>query len=296
MRTKSAPYGRAGSKVRLAPWIDWVASFVIHQNWGELFSGSCAVTLNKRRVNWEFLNDKDEWIANFLSVLRSRKQKAELLRRLRYSAWEKADFEQCTAIIRGRLPKPNDPIERARIFLVNNRQSFDRSGRTFSVSDVNSGIENWKCINDSIEQMSDRIRDCTILNLDYADVLKMKQVNDPRTLVYADPPYVDAEKDYYAVNKRDGFDHGALRNSLESCQASLVLSYEDHPLVRDLYSPVDGWHIKQADVTRYLGNNGKKARELLIVRKSGWARQQAGSMASPSGLRDIFGLDGESVL
>ena len=294
-KLKSAPYGRAGSKVRLAPWIVWLASFVIHKKWGELFAGSCAVTLNKPCVTWEFLNDRDEWISNFLCVLRNRSQKAELLRQLRYTAWEKANYEQCTATIKGRLTLPNDPVELARIFLVNNCQSFDRSGRTFSVSEVKSGIGKWKRINEYIDFMADRIRDCTIFNVDYSEALKIRQIDDPKTLIYVDAPYVDAEKTFYAVNKREGFDHVALRAALECSKASLLISYEEHPLIRDLYSEADGWLIKQVDVTRSLGNNGKRARELLLIRKSTWARQQDGTMPSPSGLRQLYGLDGEPL-
>ena len=204
MKLKSAPFGRAGSKVRLSPWILSIATHVVHKKWGELFAGSCAATLNKPAAKkWEFLNDKDEWIANFLSVLRNRKQMAELLRLLKYSAWEKADFEQCTEIIKGHLPRPEDPAELARIFLVNNCMSFDKSGRTFSVSEVQSGVGKWKRIAEYIEKMAKRIKDCTIFNLDYAEVLQLKQVDDPLMLVFADPPYCDEEKAYYAVNKAE---------------------------------------------------------------------------------------------
>ena len=183
----------------------------------------------------------------------------------------------------------------ARIFLVNNCQSFNRSGRTFSVSEVKSGISKWKRINEYIDFMAERIRDCTIFNLDYSDALKIRQIDDPKTLIYVDAPYVSVERTFYAVNKRDGFDHQALREALECTQASLLISYEEHPLVRDLYSEADGWLIKQVDVTRSLGNSGKQARELLIIRKSAWARQQDGTMPSPSGLRQLYGLDGEPV-
>ncbi len=296
MTSKSAPFGRAGSKVRLAPWIVWVASLIMHRKWGELFAGSCAATLNKPPVKWEFLNDKDQWISNFLSVLRNRSQKAELLRLLRYSAWEKADYERCTATIKGRLPLPNDPVELARVFLVNNCQSFDRSGRTFSVSEVKSGICKWKRIDEYIDQMADRIRDCTIFNLDYSEALKIRQMDDPKMLIYVDGPYVDVEKTFYAENKHDGFDHVALRQGIECSQASFLVSYEDHPQVRDLYSEADGWLIQEADVTRSLGNNGKRARELLIVRKSEWAQKQAGAMPSPDGRQELYGLHGESLV
>lgn len=165
MKSRSAPYGRAGSKVRLARWIVWVASFVVHRKWGELFAGTCAVTINKPRVKWEFLNDEDELIYNFLRVLRDRQQKAELLRRLRYTCGERPDYGYCTSVIKGLAERPDDPVELARVFLVNNCQSFDRSGRTFSVSDVKSGIGKWKRMPEYVDYMAARSpRDVAIRN------------------------------------------------------------------------------------------------------------------------------------
>ena len=273
--SRSAPYGRAGSKVRLAPWITWIASSIDHTKWGELFAGSCAVTLHKDAVSWEFLCDLDKWISNFLAVLRNRRQKAELLRRLRYTAWEKTDFDQCSEIIKGKLSTPDDPVECARVFLVNNAQSYNKSGRTHSRCDTSSGISKWKQIHEYIDSMARRIADCHVIGDDYAKTLQFPQVNDPKTLIYADPPYLNVEKMYYAENKQTGFDHHAFRKSLDDCQASIIVSYEDCPPIRELYLRKDGWQIEERVVTRSLGNNAKSAKELLLIRPSEWAAQQS---------------------
>jgi len=235
------------------------------------------VTLCKERTHWEFLNDRDQWISGFLMVLRDRAQKAELLRRLRYSAWETADFNRCCKTIKGELPAPVAPVERACVFLVNNQQSYNKSGRTHSICDTNSGIPKWKRIHEHIEFMAARIRDCAVLCKDYGEALHMPEVDDPRMLVYADPPYLDVEKTFYSVNKREGFDHRAFRESLDRCQASLLVSYERDPNgeVLDLYKPGDGWRVDDKRVTRSLGNKGKEATELLFIRMSDWARERA---------------------
>ena len=272
--TTSAPYGRAGSKWRLAKWIISVASRIPHLKWGELFAGTCAVTLTKPAVSWEFLCDSDKWINNFLAVLRNRKQKAELMRRLRYTAWEKTDFDRCSDIIKGKVSTPDDPVECARVFLVNNAQSFNKSGSTHSRSDKSSGIGKWKQNAEYIDSMARRITDCHVIGDDYAVALQFPQVNDPKTLIYADPPYVNVETRYYAENKQAGFDHHAFRRSLDECQASIIVSYEDCPEIRELYLPEDGWQIEARGVTRALANDAKKATELLFSRLSDWARSQ----------------------
>lgn len=270
----SAPYGRAGSKWRLSKWIISLASRIPHDKWGELFAGTCAVTLSKPAVAWEFLCDSDKWISNFFAVLRNRQHNAELLRHLRYTAWEKTDFDHCSDIIKGKVPTPDDPVEQARIFLVNNAQSFNKSGRTHSRSDTSSGIGKWKQVRKHIDAMARRITDCYIIGDDYTKALQFSQVNDPKTLIYADPPYVNVETRYYAENKQTGFDHYALRKRLDDCQASIIVSYEDCPEIRALYLSQDGWSVEEKVVTRSLGNNAKEATELLFFRLSDWARSQ----------------------
>lgn len=268
------PYGRAGSKFRLAPWIISHANRIPHTRWGELFAGTCAVTLRKTKVAWEFQNDADQWIHNFWEVMRNRRHKAELLRRVRYTGWERADFDECVATTRGERPLVSDPIERARIFLVRNVQSFNKSSRTHSISDKSSGIHKWKHMAQRIEAMSQRIQDCHIFSLDYSQALDIALINDPQTLVYSDPPYHGVEKTFYDVNKRDGFDHRAFRDRLDRCTASLIVSYEQCDPILDLYLPTDGWSIREKEVTRSLANNAKQAVELLLIRKSDWARKQ----------------------
>lgn len=53
--------------------------------------------------------------------------------------------------------------------------------------------------------------------------------------MYADPPYVEQGAALYkhAMGERD---HFRLRDALRDCEACWVLSYDDHELIRDLYS------------------------------------------------------------
>jgi site-specific DNA-adenine methylase len=284
----TCPFGRAGSKQRLASWIVHHASSIPHTKWGELFAGTCAVTLAKEPVEWEFLNDADRWIADFLRVARDDQLRTDLFTRLRFSAWDQTDFNNCCDITEGRIPAPEDVVERARALLVSNQQSFDKSGRTHSISDTSSGIPKWNRLPDIIQEFADRIRCCHVMSLDYSIALRKPPINDPCTLVYADPPYVGVEQRFYAVNKGPGFDHAAFRSALDSCDASMMVSYEDHPIVRELYQKSDGWEIQQRDVTRALANNGKPATELLLIRLSPWAAARSENRRSRKIMRPIF--------
>lgn len=57
----------------------------------------------------------------------------------------------------------------------------------------------------------------------------------PHVFIYADPPYVEKGGQLYKHNMSED-DHRRLARSLRSCRAEWVLSYDEHPLVRELYS------------------------------------------------------------
>jgi len=295
-KIKKAQYGRAGSKVQLSERINWIASFILHESWGELFAGTCAATLGKPSVNWEFLNDTDKWVYSYHKVLQDPRQTEELLHKLRDTAWEEVDSEHCSAIINGRSTSPQDPVELALAFLVTECQFNNRSGQTLSEGDGQSGLNKWKRMPKHIKEMSKRIQDCAIFNLDYSEVLKMRPVNDPKTLIYVAPPCCGAENALDSQDKRESFDHAALRLALDDCQASLLVRCEDDPFIRDLYREADGWIILPTDLGQFLGNNKKRAQKIFICRRSTWAQEQRGTIASESGLREIFDLDGTSLL
>ena len=97
---------------------------------------------------------------------------------------------------------------------------------------------------------------------------------------------------YYAENKQAGFDHHAFRKSLDDCQASIIVSYEDCPPIRELYLLKDGWQIEERVVTRSLGNNAKSAKELLLIRPSAWAAERYQPVRYR--IQDAFDDDGNS--
>ena len=71
-----------------------------------------------------------------------------------------------------------------------------------------------------------------ITSVDFAKLI----VGAPQhAFIYADPPYVEKGSVLY----KHGFsedDHRRLAAALRACQASWVLSYDDHPLVHELYA------------------------------------------------------------
>lgn len=95
---------------------------------------------------------------------------------------------------------------------------------------------------------------CT--NLDFSEVI---EENSARSLIYLDPPYYVKGNELYQF----GFtydDHKRLMSCLKSTQHLWLLSYDDCPEIRELYS----WaHIEELDVQYSIAGSTKKG-ELLI--------------------------------
>ena len=80
-------------------------------------------------------------------------------------------------------------------------------------------------------------------------------------VMYCDPPYmIDSNLYGFRGDMHDGFDHLALSRLLKA-RDSWVLSYNDCPAVRDLYS---GYEILTPSWTYGMAND-KRSREVLIV-------------------------------
>jgi len=86
-------------------------------------------------------------------------------------------------------------------------------------------------------------------------------------LIFADPPYVrDTELGQTAKLYEFGFsldDHRRLRDVALRSSHAVCLTYDDHPLVRELYR---GWHIHEAS-WHYSGTvtNRRRGQELIIT-------------------------------
>jgi DNA adenine methylase len=95
-----------------------------------------------------------------------------------------------------------------------------------------------------------------IFNLDFEEVPVPEN-----SVIYADPPYVE-EGDNYRAGKN--FDHARLAKWLKAQKVPWVLSYDNHELIRELYTDcqIVEW---EALYTSNLKGTRKKKTELLIL-------------------------------
>lgn len=176
------------------------------------------------------------------------------------SVSEKSVFVNMQSELRSLLSTENpDPFEMAWRFFCINRRSF--SGTTLS-----GGFNQGQRFTPSSIQ---RLLECNLSLLkiysgDYWDTLSDV---DSYQAIYADPPYLLNSSTLYgdrgSTHKR--FDHRRLSIHLHQLQDKhIVLSYNDHPDVRDLYK---GWHIEPLTYA-YGMNKTKKSNEIIITNVS----------------------------
>ena len=120
-----------------------------------------------------------------------------------------------------------------------------------------------KQIDNAVEYMTkvqERLRGVNIENKDFADLIKV--YDRPTALFYLDPPYVNTEK--YYDSPFCAQDHQRLREVLGHIKGRFILSYNDHPLVRELYADYRIEEITRTSTLAGKGNNQTQYAELII--------------------------------
>lgn len=95
---------------------------------------------------------------------------------------------------------------------------------------------------------------------DVASVIKV--YDRPTALFYLDPPYVNTEK--YYDSPFSAQDHHRLREVLSQVKGRFILSYNDHPLIRELYADYRIEGITRTTTLAGKGNNQTQYAELII--------------------------------
>jgi DNA adenine methylase len=232
---------------------------VFYERYIEVFGGGGWVLFHKPPGNdFEVYNDFNGLLVNLYRSVREKP--AELTEALRYVLNSREDFE----IIRGALAKysPMSDVLRAAYFYQLIRHSY-ASGLTSFASQPHDMWANFPLI----EQAHRRLAKVVIENKDFEKLIR--QYDRPVSFFYLDPPYYETEGYYHNVGE-DGFtpaDHIRLRDVLAAIEGKFLLSYNDHPFVREIYD-VPGVHLMEVSrlnniKQRYAG--GCLFEELLIA-------------------------------
>lgn len=276
-----------GGKRTMAPAI--VRELGKHTQYFEPFCGSMAVLFAKDRSRQETVNDLHGDLINLAWVIQDQVAGPGLYRRLRRTPLaDEILTEARERIVHTEVGQRPD-ADRAYWYFVffwmgrngeSGLDSVERSGKLCVRWTANGGDPSTRFRNtvDSIPAFRQRLRGVAILRRNAFEFLP-KVADVASCAIYADPPYID-KSDRYLHDFSDGFmggtgDHERLRDILaEFKQARIVLSYYDHPQVRELYS---GWTFVEHTRQKHLhAQNGRGARpkeapEVLIINGPSYA-------------------------
>ena len=85
--------------------------------------------------------------------------------------------------------------------------------------------------------------------------------DSPDTVFFCDPPYADGDQEVYDNPFREK-DHRALRERLRQVKGKWILTYGDHPLIRELYADCA---IEEVRRMRVLNQDAKREYVDLII-------------------------------
>ena len=195
----------------------WVASMLPSDTsvcYVEPFAGMLGVLLQRPRCANELVNDLDRNIYTWWKAIRERPD--ELLHRIRHTPMSRVVFNEARALL---ASAGGGDIERAWAAHTVLRQSLLHGlsaqswGRTFDTTKkYNADMEH-------LERIVERVQH---VQLECMDALELVRgcVDKPRVLLYADPPYRDADH-VYGV---DTLDRGAFASVLREFKGCAAIS------------------------------------------------------------------------
>jgi DNA adenine methylase len=241
-----------GGKSRLASQI--MARIPEHTAYVEPFTGGGQVFFHKQPSKIEVLNDLDGELVNFYRVCQSHHE--ELIRYMHFMLLSREWF--------GRLqrmpPSSLTDIQRAARYLYLQKVAFGGRVRSQSYGYfvTSSNRFNPTKLPKLIEEAHTRIAKAQIECGPYEEVLE--RYDRPTTFFYLDPPYYGI-KLYRHNLERDDF--VTLRDRLREIKGKFLMSLNDTPEVRDIFSC---FHIESVGITYSIQSKGEREHQELLIR------------------------------
>lgn len=225
-----------------------------HETYVEVFGGAGTLLLNKPPNRVEVFNDIDGDLIDLFIVVRDKPE--EFVRKFRWLLYSRELNRLWSRDI-----ETNDPVERAARFYYVIRSSFSGSwgaGWSFTRNKPQSFFNSLE----TIDLIAKRLKRVHIENLDFRKCIKIW--DSPSTFFFLDPPYFD--KHQYRKNLTTQ-DHLDLRDILGKVNGKWLLTYNDHPKIRELYKSFKiqkAMMIKTASLAES-GSQRKRFANLIIT-------------------------------
>lgn len=225
--------------------------------------GSVFIHLRQKFPQKRFwINDKYTQLATFWRGLKE--DSDELINQIRRWRNEFSDGKKLFYFLRENIGKFNE-IEVAAAFFVFNRITF--SGTTEAGGFSQQAFEK-RFTESSIERlvkMPDILNGVKITDSDYEDALNIEGKN---VFLFLDPPYFSATNSaLYGKNGvlHKSFDHERFAENLKNCGHRWLLTYDDSPFIRQLFSfaEITDWSLTYG-MRNVTPDSNQKTNELFI--------------------------------
>ncbi|HXF66219.1 MAG TPA: DNA adenine methylase [Burkholderiales bacterium] len=213
-----------GGKRRLARRI--IEMLPPHTCYVEPFGGMGAVLLAKPPSKVEVLNDIDSGLANLMRVVKYHPE--ALAEELSWMLIHRAERLRWL-----KEPPGETDIQRAARWIMVRHGGFQGGARKgFHVSKV-AAPKSVDALIDEMRAVARRLSGVIIECLPWQRVFDL--YNAPGTVFFCDPPYADGDQSMYEHAFTEA-DHRALRERLRTIKGRWIVTYGDHPLIRELYA------------------------------------------------------------
>ncbi|KKO19813.1 MAG: DNA adenine methylase [Candidatus Brocadia sp.] len=223
---------RIGSKGYLTCWL--LQHVPHHVCYLEPFAGGAKLFFAKERSQIEILNDKDERLVNLYRVIQNNEKRQRLIKLLNETPYSRSVFNHF------RKTETQDDVEKAGRYFFLSKASFagDVLRGGFAVPSITgrNPVISFRNATGGLDDIAKRLRNVCIENLPYAECIK--RYDSPGTLVYADPPYWNAEH-YYGKDSFSQEDHYRLAELLHGVKGKIMVSHYANELYDNLYA---GWN------------------------------------------------------
>jgi DNA adenine methylase len=245
------PLSYLGGKNRIAQRI--ISLIPEHTTYIEPFCGGAQVFFHKEPSRVEVLNDLDEGIFNFLRVCQLHHQ--ELVRYLQFCTASRKWFE----LFQKQDPGTLSDIQRAARFFYLQKNCYGGLIRrqNFAVSVQDGSNYNPHRIPLVLHLAHERLLNVQLECLPYQEILR--KCDRPFTFFYLDPPYFGLP--YYKFNFVEK-DYGELAGHLKQLKGRFILSLNDRPEVRKIFSDFEIQDLKFSYSSQRKA--GKVYKEVLI--------------------------------
>ena len=254
MHPKSPLSGWMGGKWQLSRHI--VPLIPMHDCYVEPFAGAAWILFRKPQSDVEVINDLNREVVTLYRVIQHHLD--EFIRYFKWALISRDEFERWSRV----APDTLTDIQRSARFYYLQKLCF--GGRsvspTFAPSPTRQPRLNLLRIEEELSAAHLRLSQVYVENLPYQDLIT--RYDRPGTFFYIDPPYWGCE-DYYGKELFAQQDFSRLAEQLSSIKGRFILSLNDVPEVRALFS---AFEIQQVSCRYSCSRDSRpKAQELLIT-------------------------------